>query len=85
MPRIRDPNEHIEFSSDGTAIVTKTSMLSGAVNSLKIKMTKSQYDIWLHGHALIQVALPNLTPEEREFLMTGCTPEEWNKEFKIED
>jgi hypothetical protein len=27
---------------------------------------------------LIQSAFPNLTPEEREFFMTGITEDEWN-------
>lgn len=30
---------------------------------------------------LLQVALPGLTMGEREFLMTGTTPEEWDELF----
>jgi hypothetical protein len=33
----------------------------------------------------IQEAFGFLSPEEREFLMTGITPEEWNKIFPKED
>ena len=33
------------------------------------------------GHWLIQEALPGLTMGEREFLMTGTTPEEWDELF----
>lgn len=32
------------------------------------------------GRAPIQVALRHLSADEREFIMTGITPEEWPKE-----
>ena len=31
--------------------------------------------------AMIQDAFPFLTPDEREFMMTGLTPEQWDKMF----
>jgi hypothetical protein len=35
---------------------------------------------------LIQNIVPNLSMEEREFLMTGITPKEWNQLFsQVED
>lgn len=40
-------------------------------------------DRWANGE-LIQNALPDLDAEYREFLMTGITPEEWNKMFPEE-
>lgn len=33
---------------------------------------------------LIQDAFPYLSPDEREFLMTGLTPQEWEDLFKDE-
>jgi len=41
-----------------------------------LNITMDQYDAW-QGGELIQNAMPNLTADEREFLMTGITPEEW--------
>ena len=35
---------------------------------------------WADG-ALIQDAFPWLMPDEREFIKTGITPEEWNNIF----
>ena len=64
--------------------VTKPSMLSGLENTMVLDITFEQYDAW-RGGALIQDAMPNLTPDEREFLMTGITSEEWDKEYKEED
>lgn len=34
---------------------------------------------------LIQDAFPFLTPDEREFMMTGITPEEWDRLFGEEE
>ena len=64
--------------------VTKPSMLSGLENTMVLDITFEQYDAW-RGGALIQDAMPNLIPDEREFLMTGITSEEWDNEYKEED
>ena len=34
---------------------------------------------------LIQNAFPNLTSEQREFIKTGVTPEEWDETFCDDD
>jgi hypothetical protein len=34
---------------------------------------------------MIDQAIPHLTADEREFIMTGITPEEWAKAFPDED
>lgn len=39
---------------------------------------------WESRNLLIQEALPYLTPEEREFIMTGYTPEDWKAIFPPE-
>jgi hypothetical protein len=39
---------------------------------------------WENG-TLIQLAMPNLTPDQREFIMTGVTSEEWADEFSEDD
>jgi hypothetical protein len=33
----------------------------------------------------IQNAMPNLSTDDREFLMTGVTPEEWDKYIKNDE
>lgn len=43
-----------------------------------VKVSYSGYKRWKSG-ALIQNALPELTDDQREFLMSGLTPAEWNK------
>lgn len=56
--------------------ITRTSPFSGKVNTMDIDITEEQLKQW-HDGRLIQHAMPNLTPDEREFIMTGITPEEW--------
>ena len=57
-------------------LITKTSMLSGETRSLDLNVTQDQFDLW-EGGMVIQSAMPNLSIDEREFIMTGVTVEEW--------
>ena len=60
--------------------ITRISPLSGKVHTLDIPATLEQFAAYEAG-ALIQNAFPNLTPDEREFIKTGITPEEWDAAF----
>ena len=60
--------------------ITMASAISGKVETLNINVTEAQLKEWLEG-MLIQDAMPQLTPAEREFLMTGITPKEWHEYF----
>ena len=61
-------------------IITKRSPFSGKVHEMDIPVTQKQIDAWQNG-VLIQDAMPNLTPDQREFIKTGITPEEWEETF----
>lgn len=62
--------------------VTRMSMFSGKIHTLEIEVTQEQLDeLNSPNRRLIQEIVPNLTPDEREFLMTGVTKEEWDAEF----
>jgi len=65
-------------------IVTKVSMLSGKTSSMELNVTNDQLDRWKGGE-LIQNVFPHLTPDEREFLMTGSTAEEFDSLFGNEE
>jgi hypothetical protein len=58
-------------------LITKTSMISGIERTMDIPVTQEQLDSWNQG-MLIQEAMPNLTPDEREFIKTGITNDEWD-------
>lgn len=60
--------------------ITRTSMFSGIERTLDLPITEEQLSAWTSG-TLIQEAMPELSPNDREFVMTGVTPEEWDKEF----
>ena len=48
---------------------------TGNINEMEIAVTDEQIAKWKSG-MLIQNAMPDLTPTEREFMMTGMTVEE---------
>ena len=60
--------------------ITKMSPFSGVSHTLDIPVTEEQLQKWSNG-MLIQNAMPNLTSDEREFLMTGITASEWAETF----
>jgi hypothetical protein len=64
--------------------VTRRSPLTGISTTFDIPLSPSDfldaYHNWKDG-MLIQHAFPTLTPNQREFLMTGYTPEDWDKLF----
>jgi hypothetical protein len=57
--------------------ITRTSPFSGKTNTKELDITEEQIRKYQEG-ALIQNAFPNLTADEREFIMTGITPDEWD-------
>jgi hypothetical protein len=73
-------DEGLVFFDEG-AVVQRKSGISGKLNKIFIKgLTRDQYDSWRDGE-LIQRAMPTLSPDQREFLKTGITPEEWEATF----
>ena len=64
--------------------ITKVSILSGIKHTRAIDVTESQIKAWQDG-ALIQEVMPTLSVDDREFIMTGSTPEEWENLYGEED
>ena len=65
-------------------LIQRTSRLSGITRTKDIDCTEEQYIDWLSG-AYIQDAMPHLSADDREFLLTGITKEEWDSMFNEED
>ncbi len=61
--------------------VTRKSMVSGVERSMELDIAQEDLDRWEKGEGLIQEIFPGLTPDQREFIMTGITSEEWDEEF----
>jgi hypothetical protein len=61
-------------------MITRTSVFSNTTRSLDLPVTQQQLEHYAAG-ALLQNAFPNLTPDEREFIKSGVTAEEWEAIF----
>jgi len=69
---------------DHQMVVVAISALTGAKHAMPLEITEAQVYDWVNGVS-IQDAMPNLSPEGREFLMTGITQVEWDSLFSDED
>lgn len=65
--------------------LTKLSPISGKENTMELPLSESEFSDahyeWNGRGRLIQHAFPTLSAAQREFIMTGITPEEWNDAF----
>jgi len=66
--------------------ITMKSGFTGKINSMDLDVTLEQMEIWNSpNRPLIQEVFPNLSSDEREFIKTGVTPEEWKNIFGEEE
>ena len=65
---------------DDHMVVVAISAATGEKHAMPLAITEAQVYDWAKG-ASIQDAMPNLSPEGREFLMTGITQVEWDSLF----
>ena len=68
--------------------IERTSLWTGKHNVMTIQMTDAEYEsvTWALRNGFyrdIQSILPNNTPEEREFILSGVTPIERKREFGL--
>ena len=64
--------------------ITRTSLATGTTRTLDLNVTLEQLNNYAQG-ALLQDAFPHLNPDDREFIKTGITPEEWDSLFGGEE
>lgn len=80
---IRPVNINFQPSPDNPSVlrITRRSDASGKENTLDLPVTEQQLQAWLgtkeQPGRLIQHVMPHLSKDQREFLVSGCTPEEW--------
>jgi len=61
-------------------------MYSGQVHTMDLDITDEQWELWnSENPPHVQNVFPNLTADEREFILTGTTPQEWDKLFPPDD
>ena len=64
--------------------ITRTSIFTKITRTVELPITEQQLAAWQTG-TLIQDAFPQLTPDQREFLLSGATSEEWDQLFGEEE
>jgi hypothetical protein len=64
-----------------TIQITRVSSLTNVRHTRDIDINAEQLCRWLSGE-LIQNVAGHLSADDREFLLTGTTPEEWDAAFK---
>ena len=60
--------------------ITRTNPFTGKTNTREIDVTYDQLDRW-QGGELIQVAMPHLSADDREFIKTGI--DNWDQMFDV--
>ena len=63
--------------------ITRTHPFTGATNTLDLNITSDEWQRYLDGE-LVQNAMPHLNEDEREFIISGIPPGEWDKVFPFE-
>ena len=65
--------------------VSKRSVLSGKLNVMGICVDPNALERWLDApraeRPFLRDAFPHLSDDEREFLLSGSTPDEWDRYF----
>jgi|TARA_R110000822_G_scaffold20933_2_gene66674 hypothetical protein len=64
-------------------LIGRGSILTGSTSEMEIDVTEKQITLWMEGE-LIQNVMPNLTPVEREFLISGMSKAEQEKIFNVQ-
>lgn len=62
-------------------LVENVSQLTGKQNMMELNVTIEQMEKYMRGEGHVQTIFAHLKPEEREFLISGITPEEWTQCF----
>lgn len=61
-------------------LVTKKSPVTKRENTMDLPITEEQLKRWRSGE-LVQNVFPHLTPDQREFMMSGMTNDDWKATF----
>lgn len=64
--------------------IERKSVISGKVYVLDLPVTEEEIKRWASGEYAQQV-WPHLTPDQREFIISGATKAEWDETFSEPD
>lgn len=57
--------------------ITRKSPVTGIELTLDLPCTEEQYSEWERG-GKAQYVFPTLNADQREFIISGCTPQDWD-------
>lgn len=61
--------------------IERTSKVSGITRTRDLHVTEQQLAVFYAGRTTLQDCFPNLSANDREFIKTGVTAEEWDNLF----
>lgn len=64
--------------------VKRRCIITGRMNEMELPITEEQVERWKRG-VVVQKAFPQLTADQREFLISGMLPETWDAVVPRED
>ena len=68
-----------------TFTLTRTSPFTGKTNTMEIPLSEEKFEVlweaWHSNGVLLQDAFDMLNADQREFIKTGITPQEWEDTF----
>ena len=67
--------------AEGSEAFVRARSMFGRISSAVLEITDAQLYAWAVDGVAIQDAMPHLSPEEREFLITGTCQQEWDAMF----
>ena len=60
--------------------IERTNPMTGKSHEMDLPITQEQLDAQQNGaQYLIRAVMPDLTPDQREFLITGHLPDDWDQ------
>ena len=61
--------------------IKRKSVISGIERTRSIPVNPDDYMLWQAGVGSVQDLMPYLTDDDREFILSGITREEWDSAF----
>jgi len=71
-------NQEATDNGDGTVTISGNCVFTKKPYSVTVNI--DEYTCWADGEA-IQYAMPNVSADDREFLISGISPEGWKETF----
>lgn len=62
--------------------ITSKSVITGVSHTRNIPVNPDDYIAWKSGFGSIHELMPYLNDEDREFILSGITPKEWDEVFR---